>query len=43
MASSSLFATMAPTKTSGYIVDFGEYGFFLFGASTQEAIINGLY
>jgi len=31
---------MAPTKTSGDILDFGEFG-FLSGASTQDPIGNG--
>ena len=42
MAPSSLFPTMAPTKTSGDSVVFGEY-VFLSGASTQDPIGNGIY
>jgi hypothetical protein len=42
MASSSLFPTMGPTKTSGDSVVFGEYD-FLSGASTQDPIGNGIY
>jgi len=41
-APSSLLPTMAPTKTSGDSVVFGEYG-FLSGTSTQDPIGNGLY
>jgi len=39
---SSLFQTLAPTKTSGDLVDFGEYG-YLCGESTQDLIGTGLH
>jgi len=42
MAPSSLFRTMASTKASDVILDFVEY-VFLFGASTQKTIGNGIY
>ena len=42
MTPSSLFQTLAPTKTSGDLVDFGEYG-YLCGASTQDLIGTGLH
>jgi hypothetical protein len=42
MALSSLSPNMAPTETSGDIVDFGEYG-FLSGALKQDPVCNGLY
>ena len=42
MTLSSLFPTVAPTKTSGDLVVLGEYG-FLYGTSTQGPISNGLH
>jgi len=42
MAPSFLFPTMAPKKTSGDPVIYGEYT-FLSGTSTQDPIDNGLY
>jgi hypothetical protein len=42
MTPSSVFQTLAPTKTSGDLVDFGEY-VYLCGESTQDLIGTGLH